>query len=235
MSTDDPRGSGRPRTAGYDRQARGELGLVVAARAAGVTDPAVLAALRAVPRAAFVPAEHAGSAGDDRPIPISHGQVTTQPSLSARMVQALGLTGRERVLEIGSGHGYQSALLGRLAARVVSVERLPDLAERARRNLAAYGAANVTVVVGDGTEGVPAEAPYDAILVSAAFPEVPPPLVEQLRPGGRLVQPIGSGGLDAVTLSERPAAPGAGRLVPVARITPAAFVRLYGRHGFPGS
>jgi protein-L-isoaspartate(D-aspartate) O-methyltransferase len=209
----------------------GEPGLVAAARAAGVTDQAVLAALREVPRAAFVPAEHAGGAGADRPIPIPHGQVTTQPSLSARMVQALGLTGRERVLEIGSGHGYQSALLARLAARVVSVERWPDLAERARRNLAAYGCTNVTVVVGDGTEGVPGEAPYDAVLVSAAFPEVPPPLVEQLRPGGRLVQPIGSGGFDAVTLFERQAS-GAGGLVRLARVSPAAFVPLYGRHGY---
>jgi protein-L-isoaspartate(D-aspartate) O-methyltransferase len=117
------------------------------------------------------------------------------------MVEALALRGSETVLEVGTGYGWQTALLARLAARVVSIERFPDLAETARRNLA--GLANVEVVVGDGSEGVPGHAPYDAILVSAAYPEVPAALAAQLADGGRLVQPIGRGGNEDVVLFER--------------------------------
>jgi len=153
----------------------------------------------------------------------------TQPSLSAHMVQALLLTGVERVLEIGTGYGYQTFLLARLASFVTSVERWPDLAAQALRNLAGQTIDNVSVVVGDGTEGVPAQAPYDAVLVSAAFPEVPRPLVDQLRPGGRLVQPIGPGGAEQVILFERLGA----ELERRELLCPASFVRLYGRHGYP--
>jgi protein-L-isoaspartate(D-aspartate) O-methyltransferase len=202
--------------------------LVEAAAAAGVDDPRVLAAVGALPRAAFVPPGRERSAYLDEPVPIPHRQVTTQPSLSARMAQALRLRGRERVLEVGTGYGYQTALLARLAAHVTTVERWADLAAAARRNLAAAGVANVRVVVADGTEGVPEGAPYDAVLVSAAFPRVPPPLAEQLRPGGRLVQPIGRGGEDRVTAFERTPH----GLVVRDRLVPARFVRLYGRHGF---
>ena len=204
--------------------------LVRAVMAAGVRDPRVLQALREVPRAAFVPPDLAAEAYRDRPLPIPHGQVTTQPSLSARMIEALGLTGAEQVLEIGTGYGFQTALLARLSRFVRSVERWPDLADTARANLARQGVANVEVVVGDGTAGLPGHAPFDAILVSAAFPQVPPPLVEQLAPGGRLVQPIGSGGDEEVTLFER----GPRGLVRRGAVTLAHFVRLYGRHGFPG-
>src|SRR5918994_1485174 len=158
---------------------RSAQNLVEAARQAGVADPAVLEAMRSVPRAAFVPPEHVASANLDRPIPIPHGQVTTQPSLSAQMVAALRLTGNERVLEIGTGYAYQTALLARLAQLVISIERWPDLADQARRNLAQQNIDNVVVTGGDGTEGVPAHAPYDAVLVAAAFPEVPPPLIAQ--------------------------------------------------------
>src|SRR5690606_492297 len=162
--------------------------------AAGVTDARVLDAMRAVPRARFVPAEHAHEADLDVPIPIGHGQVTTQPSLVAAMIQALELGGDETVLEVGSGYGYQTALLARLAAVVWSVEWRDDLAAAARENLAAAGVRNAHVVTGDGTLGLPEHAPFDAIVVSAAFPDVPPPLVDQLAPGGRLVQPLGHGG-----------------------------------------
>jgi len=203
--------------------------LVEAARIAGIDDPAVLDAVRSVPRAAFVPPEHAASANVDKPLPIPHGQVTTQPSLSAHMVAALRLTGVERVLEIGTGYGYQTALLARLASFVTSIERWPDLAAQALRNLAGQAIDNVSVVVGDGTEGVPEQAPYDAVLVSAAFPEVPRPLVDQLRPGGRLVQPIGPGGAEQVILFERLGA----ELERRELLCPASFVRLYGRHGYP--
>jgi protein-L-isoaspartate(D-aspartate) O-methyltransferase len=203
-----------------------EPSLVEACRLGGVEDPRVLAAVAAVPRAGFVPPEHADRADVDVPVPIPHGQVTTQPSLVARMVEALTLSGSETVLEVGTGYGWQTAVLTRLAARVHSVERFPDLAETARANLA--GVENVDVVVGDGSEGLPEHAPYDAIVVSAAFPEVPAPLAEQLAEGGRLVQPIGSGGNDEVVLFERRG----GELVPVRSVTLAYFVRLVGRHGF---
>lgn len=203
--------------------------LAATVEAAGVTDRRVLDAVRQVPRSAFVPAEDAERAYRDEPIPIPHDQVTTQPSLSAKMIEALGLSGQERVLEIGTGYGYQTALLARLARLVISVERFADLAERARHNLAEQGVHNVRVLVGDGTQGVEEYAPYEAVLVSAAFPEVPPPLVEQLKHGGRLVQPIGSGGADDVALFERTER----GLLRRRLVTPARFVRLYGQHGFP--
>jgi protein-L-isoaspartate(D-aspartate) O-methyltransferase len=203
--------------------------LVAAALAAGVRDERVLEALRSVPRAAFVPEHSVELADVDEPLPIPHGQVTTQPSLVAKMVEALALEGSERVLEIGTGYGWQTAILGRLAARVFSVERHADLAEAARESLARFGVHNVEVVVGDGSEGLPERAPFDAILVSAAFPSVPSPLAEQLADGGRLVQPIGHGGSEDVTLFERVG----DELVARRGVTGARFVPLVGRHGFP--
>jgi protein-L-isoaspartate(D-aspartate) O-methyltransferase len=191
----------------------------------------VLAAIAAVDRAAFVPPEYVGEARVDVPIPIGFGQVTTQPSLVARMVAALGLTGSERVLEVGGGLGWQTALLAVLAREVWSVERLPELAAVGRANLARAGVETATVVVGDGTLGLQAHAPYDAILVSAAFPRVPPPLVEQLAVGGRLVQPIGPGGTDDVTLFVLGAD---GALERVRSVSGAHFVKLYGAHGHRG-
>jgi protein-L-isoaspartate(D-aspartate) O-methyltransferase len=205
-----------------------EQPLVAAAREVGVTDPRVLDAVAAVPRIEFVSPALAASADVDRPLPIPHGQVTTQPSLVARMVEALALIGSERVLEIGTGFGWQTALLGRLAVEVWSVERWDDLAATARTHLARYGASNVTVVVGDGSEGLAARAPYDAILVSAAFPAVPPPLREQLADGGRLVQPIGYGGNEDVVLFAKRG----GTLVRLRSVIGAHFVPLVGRHGF---
>jgi protein-L-isoaspartate(D-aspartate) O-methyltransferase len=201
--------------------------LVAAARAAGVEDERVLAAIVSVQRSAFVPAERAGLANVDTPIPIPHEQVTTQPSLVARMIEALALAGTERVLEIGTGYGWQTALLAELAREVFSVERFADLAETARAALA--GRSNVHVVVGDGSQGLPELAPFDAILVAAAYPEVPDPLAEQLAEGGRLVQPIGPGGAEDVVLFEKRG----GDLHRVRSVSGAHFVRLHGRHGFP--
>jgi protein-L-isoaspartate(D-aspartate) O-methyltransferase len=144
------------------------------------------------------------------------------------MLESLELTGDERVLEVGTGFGWQTALLARLAREVWSVERWPDLAERARRNLLGHGVGNATVVVGDGSEGYPEQAPYAAVVVSAAFTSVPPALAAQLLPGGRLVQPIGPGGREDVVLFERRP----DGLVPRRTITRAHFVRLVGRQGF---
>jgi protein-L-isoaspartate(D-aspartate) O-methyltransferase len=197
-------------------------------RAAGVRDERVLEAMASVPRAGFVPGEHAERAYRNEPIPIPHEQVTTQPSLMAAMLEALALQGGERVLEVGTGHGFQTALLARLAGRVFSMERLADLAETARDNLARQGAPNVEVLVGDGTAGLSEHAPFDAIVVSAAFTGVPGPLAVQLAEGGRLVQPLGPGGRESVTLFERRA----GRLERRASVSPAHFVKLYGAHGF---
>jgi protein-L-isoaspartate(D-aspartate) O-methyltransferase len=177
-----------------------------------------------------VPAEAAGQAYLDEPIRIPHGQVTTQPSLIAAMVAALGLTGGERVLEVGTGLGFQTAILARLARMVVSVERFADLAAQARANLTAAGVGGVTVVVGDGTLGVPEHAPYQAIVVAAAAPRVPGPLVAQLTDGGRLVHPVGPGGREEVTAFSKQS----GRLVADARLIPARFVPLVGAHGTPG-
>jgi protein-L-isoaspartate(D-aspartate) O-methyltransferase len=210
---------------------KGEAGpekLAAAARAAGVADPLVLDAMRHTPRAVFVPAAYADRAYDDAPVPIPRHQVTTQPSLCAVMIAALRLDGAQQVLEVGTGYGYQTALLARLSARVVSIEIWPDLAEQARRNLVAQGIGNVVVLVGDGSEGAPDHAPFDAVVVSAAFPRVPPPLAAQLRSGGRLVQPVGPGGAEEVVLYEKHA----DGLRRVRALTEASFVRLHGRYGF---
>lgn len=204
---------------------------VTALVAAGVRDPRVLAAFEATPRAEFVSAELRDRAAFDEPVPIVHDQVTTQPSLLAVILEAVMLDGDETVLEIGTGLGYQAALLAHLAQHVWSVERWDDLARAARSNLSDTGVANVEVIVGDGTRGLPEHAPFDAIVVAAAFPDVPPPLVDQLAPGHRLVQPIGPGGCEDVVLFEKPEH----RLEHIASITPAHFVPLYGEQGHEGA
>ena len=203
--------------------------LVNVLRARGIRDRRVIAAFRAVQRARFVPPAAEHLAYLDQPIPIPHGQVTTQPSLVARMVQALRLSGRERVLEVGTGLGFQTAVLAVLAHQVVSVERFSDLAEQARANLETAGLGQVIVVVGDGTLGVPEHAPYDAIIVAAASPRIPQPLVDQLARGGRLVQPVGHGGREMVTAVHKQS----DHLVADAQLTPASFVPLVGTHSAP--
>jgi protein-L-isoaspartate(D-aspartate) O-methyltransferase len=210
---------------------RGPEDLVREVAAAGVDDQRVLAAFRRVRRELFVPQDLVGDAYHDRPVPIAHRQVTTQPSLVGRVVAALRLGGGERVLEVGTGLGFQAAVLGALLpqGRVWSVERFADLAERARANLATAGIGNVSVVVADGTLGWPAAAPYDAVVVAAAAPRVPAPLAAQLAEGGRLVQPLGPGGNEQVTLLRKRR----GRLVRQGMVVGAHFVRLVGAHGLP--
>lgn len=198
--------------------------LVEASRATGVRDARVLDAMASVPRDRFVPEDQVSRAHIDRPIPIAHLQVTTQPSLVAIMVEALGLRGGERVLEVGTGLGYQAAVLAELGARVWTIERFPALAEQARQNLTAAGVDTVEVTVGDGTDGLPDHAPFDATILAAAAPEVPPALVEQLRVGGRLVHPVGPGGAEQVQLFERTD----DGLETVAFLTHARFVPLVG-------
>lgn len=202
--------------------------LVRAASRHGVRDPRVLEAIRAVPRDGFVPAGRERAAFRDRPVPIPGGQTTSQPSLIASMVEALELDADDRVLEVGTGYGWQTALLSELADEVWSIERLEELAGTARRNLERAGIERANVVVGDGTAGLPEHAPYDAVVVSAAYTRVPPPLVDQLAEGGRLVMPVGPGGAESVIAFERTA----DGLVERRRLTGARFVQLRGEHGF---
>jgi protein-L-isoaspartate(D-aspartate) O-methyltransferase len=161
-------------------------------RKRGIKDERVLQAMRDVPRHRFVPERYRRLAYEDMPLPIGEEQTISQPLMVALMTEALQLRGQERVLEIGTGSGYQAAILSRLARTVFSLERLPQLAAQARATLAALGILNVHVLVGDGSLGLPEHAPYDAIIVTAGAPQVPPPLLEQLNVGGRLVVPVGN-------------------------------------------
>ncbi|HEU5319292.1 MAG TPA: protein-L-isoaspartate(D-aspartate) O-methyltransferase [Methylomirabilota bacterium] len=166
----------------------------------GITDERVLAALRRVPRHRFVQEALQERAYGDHPLPIGEDQTISQPYIVALMTALLELTGREKVLEVGTGSGYQTAVLGELARRVCSVERLPRLAERARATLEALGYDNVWVRVGNGALGWPDEAPFDRILVAAGGPGVPPPLFQQLAEGGRMVLPVGDADNQVLTL-----------------------------------
>jgi protein-L-isoaspartate(D-aspartate) O-methyltransferase len=169
----------------------------------GIADLAVLRAFGEVPRHVFVPPDLAVYAYDDRALPLAHGQTISQPWVVALMLEALRLDPADRALEVGAGSGYAAALLARLCAEVYAIERWPELAESARARLAELGAANVQVRAGDGTAGWPEAAPFDAILVSAGGPRVPPPLLAQLADGGRLVMPLGPerGGQELVRLT----------------------------------
>jgi protein-L-isoaspartate(D-aspartate) O-methyltransferase len=157
----------------------------------GIRDAAVLAALRAVPRHAFVPEEARPRAYEDRPLPIGHGQTISQPYIVAFMTESAGLSAGERVLEVGTGSGYQAAVLAEVAAEVYSIEIVEPLAKRAAATLAELGYENVHVRHGDGYGGWPEAAPFDAIVVTAAAPRVPQALLDQLAPDGRLVIPVG--------------------------------------------
>ncbi len=161
-------------------------------RSRGIVDPRVLEAMLRVPRHEFVPEPYRADSYQDHPLPIGEGQTISQPYVVAVMLELLQLTGSEKVLEVGTGSGYVTALLAQLAAQVFSIERYPDLASAAARTLARLGYTNVQVFTGDGSLGLPAIAPFDAILVSAAAPIVPPALLAQLRDGGRMVIPVGS-------------------------------------------
>ncbi len=160
-------------------------------RARGVSDQRVLGAMTRVPRHEFVPERYRDQAYEDHPLPIGEDQTISQPYIVAAMLQALNLSSTDKVLEVGTGSGYVTALLAEMTARVVSIERHPALADAARKLLAGMGYNNIRVVAGDGSRGFPEAAPYDAILVSAAAPELPPALVSQLAEGGRMMIPIG--------------------------------------------
>ena len=161
-------------------------------RARGIGDERVLDAMSRVPRHEFTASRYRDQAYEDYPLPIGEGQTISQPYIVALMLEALALAPADRVLEIGTGSGYVTALLAELAAQVVSVERCTALADDAGNLLTHLGCSNVKVIVGDGSQGFPASAPYDAIIVSAAAPEVPPALLAQLAEGGRMIIPIGS-------------------------------------------
>jgi len=201
-----------------------ELAQLMAVR--GIRDERVLAALAAVPRELFVPDQHRRNAYADRALPIGSGQTISQPFMVATMLEALQLDGG-RVLEVGTGSGYQAALLAELAHEVVTIERVPELAEEARRTLARAGYEPVDVRVGDGTLGVPERAPFDGIVVAAAAPAVPGPLYDQLAPGGRLVVPVGTRRDQWLEIVVR------GPDGPIrARTVPCRFVPLLGSAGF---
>ena len=160
-------------------------------RARGIADERVLAAMRRVPRHEFAPESYRDQAYEDHPLPIAESQTISQPYIVAIMLEALALSPRDKVLEVGTGSGYLTALLAELVAQVVSIERHPSLAASASGLLAGMGYENVKIITGDGTRGFPADAPYNAIIVSAAAPELPHDLVEQLVEGGRLIIPVG--------------------------------------------
>ncbi len=157
----------------------------------GITDPAVLAAMRAVPRHRFVPSDQADAAYDDRALPIGFGQTISQPYIVAFMTRALKLAPEHRVLEVGTGSGYQAAVLGQIVAEVQTIEIVPALAERARAVLAELGYSNVHVRTGDAYAGLPELAPFDRIIVTAAPDHAPQPLIDQLAEGGRMIVPVG--------------------------------------------
>jgi len=202
--------------------------LVETVRSRGIRDLAVLKAIAEVPRHLFVPEALRSNAYDDNALPIGHGQTISQPSTQALSIQALQLKGTEKVLEIGTGSGYQTALLAAIVPQVFSIERMPVLLEQARQALKAAGVNNVSLLLGDGTIGWRQYAPYDAIVISAASPDVPEPLIEQLAPGGRLVVPLGPRGHQVLTLVTRDQQ---GR-VSRTKLGDVVFVPLLGRHGF---
>ena len=168
----------------------------IAAR--GIRDQRLLAAMKEIPRHLFMDRALWRRAYEDHPLPIGGGQTISQPFMVALMTDALGLTGKEKVLEIGTGSGYQTSILAKLADWVFSLERLPDLSRKAQLVLEELKIFNVNLIVGDGTKGWPAEAPYDAIMVTAGAPVMPRPLVEQLAEGGRLVVPVGQRGMQTL-------------------------------------
>jgi protein-L-isoaspartate(D-aspartate) O-methyltransferase len=201
--------------------------LVEGLRTKGIRDLAVLRAFAETPRHLFVPQAVRHRAYEDAALPIGNGQTISQPFTQARYLETLALTGKERVLEIGTGSGYQTALLAALADQVFTIERVRGLATAAQAALKAAAAGNVSLLVGDGTLGWSAYAPYHAILVAAGGPEVPQPLVDQLAPAGRMIIPLGAKGAQTLTLVRRTVSG-----VEVTPLGDARFVPLVGEHGF---
>jgi protein-L-isoaspartate(D-aspartate) O-methyltransferase len=196
-----------------------------------ITDERVLAAMAEVPRERFVARRWQRRAYDDGALPIGYGQTISQPWVVAAICQGLELEGTERVLEVGTGSGYSAAVLARLAAKVVSVERIAELADAARATLAELGIGNVEVIAGDASGGLPERGPFEAIAVHAGAPTLPPSLASQLAPGGRLVIPIAEPRADLLTVFRRGAEPDEPAMTAEV-IGPCRFVPLIGREGF---
>lgn len=209
-------------------QPGGRRRLVEALQERGVRDLAVLHAFDQTPRHLFVPTGMRHRAYEDSALPIGNGQTISQPSTHARYLELLALTGKERVLEIGTGSGYQTVLLSHLASQVFSIERVGTLVTQARDSIRAAGATNVSLLAGDGTLGWRDYAPYEAILVTAGSPAVPTPLAEQLSEGGRLLIPIGERDEQILTLFTR-----RGEELERRDIGAARFVPLIGKYGWP--
>jgi protein-L-isoaspartate(D-aspartate) O-methyltransferase len=194
-----------------------------------IADERVLTAMERVPRELFVPERFRDRAYDDAALPIGEGQTISQPFMVARICEALAVREGDRVLDVGTGSGYQAAVLAELATEVHTIERLPALAEQAREALAAAGYVQVRVHVGDGSKGLPEHAPFGAIAVAAAAPEVPASLYDQLEPGGRLAVPVGGRrGQELLVVVRSPEGPA------VLRSVPCRFVPLIGDEGFDG-
>jgi protein-L-isoaspartate(D-aspartate) O-methyltransferase len=189
----------------------------------GVRDARTLSAMRKVPRHLFVPPALAGQAYDDHPLPIGHDQTISQPYIVAFMTEALGLRGGETVLEVGTGSGYQAAVLAEIAARVYTIEIVAPLAEEAGERLKRLGYRNVEVRAGDGYQGWPEKAPFDAVMVTAAAPRIPQPLKDQLKDGGRLVIPVGDAYQELVVVTRR------GDAYAEKRVLPVRFVPMTGK------
>jgi len=215
--------------AGFEARAARERERMVDEQLArrGITDARVLDVMRRIPRHRFVEEGLTHGAYEDHPLPIGEGQTISQPYIVALMTSLLELTGQEKVLEVGTGSGYQTAVLGALTRRVCSIERLPRLAERARATLEALGVQNVWIRVGNGALGWPDEAPFDRILVAAGGPSVPPPLVEQLAEGGRMVLPVGSPEDQVLTVVER-----VGGQTQTRQAGECKFVKLVGKYAW---
>jgi protein-L-isoaspartate(D-aspartate) O-methyltransferase len=199
-------------------------------RARGISDERVLEALRRVPRHLFVPAARRDRAYDDTPLPLGEGQTISQPYMVAWMTELLELEGREVVLEVGTGSGYQAAVLGVLAKKVYTIERIPQLADEARKILDQLGLDNIEIVVGDGSKGLKEHAPYDRILVTAGSPSVPQVLVEQLADGGRLIIPVGPASMQMLTVVTRH-----GSEIETHEVGGCVFVPLVGMYGWEQS
>lgn len=193
----------------------------------GIRDPRVISVFELTPRHVFVPEEERQWSYDDYPLPIGFGQTISQPYIVALMTQSLGLTGSEKVLEVGTGSGYQAAILSQLAAQVHTIEIIPELTDRARTTFADLGIGNINTHVGDGSVGLQQHAPFDAIIVTAAAPRVPHLLLEQLNDGGRLIIPVGSKGYQELELWTR-----SGTAFTTRTIIPVAFVPLRGEQGW---
>ena len=203
--------------------------LVELLQSSGIRDVAVLRAIDLTPRHLFVPSAVRHRAYEDSALPIGNGQTISQPSIHARYLELLQLSGREKVLEVGTGSGYQTVLLSHLVEQVFSIERIPALLERSREIVRQLNVRNVTLLLGDGTFGWREYGPYDAILVSAAAPDVPQPLVDQLADGGRMLVPLGGKEEQTLVLITR-----RGDEVERRDIAPVRFVPLVGTHGWNG-